>query len=45
MKVRDSGMPDEKSWNDFFDTDLILSELQIDSQIGKTSGLDHIWPE
>jgi len=33
MKVRDSGMPDEKLWNDFFDTDLILSELQIDSQI------------
>lgn len=33
MKVRDSGMPDEKLWNGFFDTDLILSELQIDSQI------------
>lgn len=33
MKVRDSGMPDEKLWNDFFDTDLILSELQINSQI------------
>ena len=33
MKVRDSGMPDEKLWNDFFDIDLILSELQIDSQI------------
>jgi len=33
MKVRDSGMPDDKLWNDFFDTDLILSELQIDSQI------------
>ncbi len=33
MKVRDSGMPEEKIWNDFFNTDLILSELQIDSQI------------
>ena len=26
-------MPDEKMWNDFFDIDLILSELQINSQI------------
>jgi ubiquinone/menaquinone biosynthesis C-methylase UbiE len=33
MKVRDSGMPDENLWNDFFDIDLILSELQINSQI------------
>lgn len=33
MKVRESGMPDEKIWNDFFDINLILSELQIDSQI------------
>lgn len=33
MKVRDSGMPDEKLWNDFFDIDLILSALQINSQI------------
>lgn len=33
MKVQDSGMPDEKIWNSFFDTDLILSELQIDAQI------------
>jgi len=33
MKVRESGMPDEKLWNDFFDTDLILSELHINSQI------------
>lgn len=33
MKVRDSGMPNEKIWNNFFDTDLILSELQINSQI------------
>ena len=32
MKVRDSGMPDEKLWNEFFDTDLFLSELQIGSQ-------------
>jgi ubiquinone/menaquinone biosynthesis C-methylase UbiE len=33
MKVRDSGMPDEKLWNAFFDTELILKELLIDSQI------------
>lgn len=33
MKVRDSGMPDEEIWNDFFDTNVILSELQIGSQI------------
>jgi ubiquinone/menaquinone biosynthesis C-methylase UbiE len=33
MKVRDSGMPDEKIWNDFFDIDLILSEMEINPQI------------
>ena len=33
MKVRDSGMPEEKLWNEFFDTDLMLAELQIDTQI------------
>ena len=33
MKVRDSGMPEETKWNDFFDIDLILSELNIDSNI------------
>ncbi len=33
MKVRDSGMPDEKLWNDFFDIDLILSKLQINQQL------------
>lgn len=33
MKVRESGMPDEELWNGFFDTDLILSELQIDTHI------------
>ena len=33
MKVRQSGMPDEKMWNDFFDIDLILSELQINSKV------------
>lgn len=29
MKVRDSGMPDEKIWEQFFDVDYILSELEI----------------
>jgi ubiquinone/menaquinone biosynthesis C-methylase UbiE len=33
MKVRDSGMPEETKWNNFFHTDLLLSELNIDSQI------------
>ncbi len=33
MKVRDSGMPNEKTWNSFFDVDLILKELFIHSQI------------
>lgn len=33
MKVRQSGMPDEKIWNDFFDIDLVLSELQISSKV------------
>ncbi|QQS51725.1 MAG: class I SAM-dependent methyltransferase [Bacteroidota bacterium] len=33
MKVRDSGMPEERIWNDFFDTELILSELLIDSRV------------
>ena len=33
MKVRQSGMPDENMWNDFFDIDLILSELQINAQV------------
>jgi len=33
MKIRESGMPDEKLWNTFFDIDLIFSELQINSQL------------
>ncbi len=33
MKVRDSGMPDETKWNDFFDTDLLLSKLDINPGI------------
>jgi tRNA G46 methylase TrmB len=33
MKVRDSGMPEEVRWNGFFDTDLILSKLNINSKI------------
>jgi ubiquinone/menaquinone biosynthesis C-methylase UbiE len=36
MKVRDSGMPSENIWSDFFNVDLILSELHINS---KTSDL------
>jgi ubiquinone/menaquinone biosynthesis C-methylase UbiE len=33
MKVRDSGMPNETRWNNFFDIELILSELEINAQI------------
>lgn len=33
MKVRDSGMPEENKWNDFFPIDFLLSELNIDSKI------------
>ena len=30
MKTRESGMPDEERWSDFFDPDFILSELDLD---------------
>lgn len=33
MKVRDSGMPEETKWNDFFNVDFLLSELDINSKI------------
>lgn len=33
MKVRDSGMPEETNWNEFFNVDFLLSELNIDSKI------------
>lgn len=33
MKVRDSGMPDEKYWESLFNIELILSGLQIDKNI------------
>ncbi len=33
MKVRDSGMPEETKWNEFFNVDFLLSELNVDSQI------------
>jgi ubiquinone/menaquinone biosynthesis C-methylase UbiE len=33
LKVRDSGMPKEDIWSDFFNVDLILSELHINSKI------------
>jgi len=33
MKIRDSGMPNEHTWTEFFDVDLILSELQVNSHI------------
>lgn len=33
MKVRESEMPDEKIWNSFFHTDLVLEELRINSEV------------
>lgn len=33
MKVRDSGMPEESVWKEFFNIDLILSELEINSKV------------
>ncbi|MEI6697182.1 MAG: class I SAM-dependent methyltransferase [Bacteroidota bacterium] len=33
MKVRESGMPEEEIWSQFFDVDLIFSELEINSSI------------
>lgn len=33
MKVRQSGMPEEKVWNEFFNVDLILSSLKINFSI------------
>lgn len=33
MKIRDSGMPEESYWESFFDTQFILSQLQIDETI------------
>jgi SAM-dependent methyltransferase len=33
MKVRESGMPEEAIWSQFFDIELILSELQINSVV------------
>ncbi|MFA6922618.1 MAG: class I SAM-dependent methyltransferase [Bacteroidales bacterium] len=33
MKIRDSGMPEQKLWESFFDVDTILSGLEINSGI------------
>jgi tRNA G46 methylase TrmB len=33
MKVRESGMPPEDDWESFFNVELILRELLIDSQV------------
>jgi len=33
MKVIDSGMPDEKLWNSFFNINLILEKLNIDDNV------------
>jgi ubiquinone/menaquinone biosynthesis C-methylase UbiE len=33
MKIRESGMPEEKYWENFFDVKNIFSRLQLDNQI------------
>ena len=33
MKIRESGMPDEKYWESFFDVQNIFSKLQLDNSI------------
>jgi len=33
MKIRESGMPEESYWESFFDTQFILSQLQLDNKI------------
>ena len=33
MKARESGMPEEKTWNRFFNVDNILTELEINGEI------------
>ena len=35
MKARESGMPDEQLWEQFFDVNKILDELAVDSKINK----------
>jgi len=35
MKARESGMPEEKIWEQFFDIEKILIELEVDSKIEK----------
>ncbi len=35
MKARESGMPDENTWEQFFDVEKILNELEIDTKIEK----------
>ncbi len=34
MKARESGMPDEQMWDQFFDTDFILKGLGIQNLTG-----------
>jgi len=33
MKIRESGMPEENLWNNFFNIELICNQLQINSEI------------
>ena len=33
MKVRDSGMPQEEMWSEFFDAQVILEQMQLTSEL------------
>ena len=35
MKARESGMPDEKAWEQFFDIEKILNELEVNNKVEK----------
>jgi ubiquinone/menaquinone biosynthesis C-methylase UbiE len=39
MKVRDSGMPDEEMWSTFFDSGLILQQMEITPDLKKVVDL------
>jgi len=40
MKARESGMPEEKIWEQFFNVDNILNELEVNFEIEKLVDLD-----
>jgi len=39
MKARESGMPEEETWSEFFDVEKILDELEVNNEIEKLADL------